>query len=60
MPPTRGAKALYSKATIAAPIKVIIKAVIGQITMRYKAPIEAIEPETEFTTAVVLLSNAIR
>jgi hypothetical protein len=46
-------------ATIAAPMKVRINAIIGHMIIKYKAPIAVIEPATEFTTAVVLLFNAI-
>jgi hypothetical protein len=46
-------------ATIAAPINVPINAIIGHTIIRYQNPIALIEPATEFTTAVVLLFNAI-
>jgi hypothetical protein len=59
MPPILGAKTLYSIAIIAAPINVMINAIIGHTIIRYRAPIAVIELATEFTTAVVLLFNAI-
>ena len=59
MPPILGAKTLYSRAIIAAPMNVIMNAIIGHTIIRYRAPIAVIEPATEFTTAVVLLLNAI-
>jgi hypothetical protein len=59
MPPILGAKALYSRAAIAAPMKEPMNAIIGHTIIRYRAPIAVIEPATELTTAVVLLFNAI-
>ncbi len=59
MPPTLGARKLYSKATIAAAINVPIKAIIGYMIIRYIAPIAAMELATSVTTAVVLLFRVI-
>jgi hypothetical protein len=59
MPPTLGAKTLYSIATIAAPMNVPMNAIIGHTIIRYKAPIAVIEPATELTTAVELVFKLI-
>ena len=40
-------------------MKVSINVMIGQIIIRYKAPMAEMEPATEFTTAVVLLFKLI-
>jgi len=44
---------------MAVTINVPINVKIGQIMIRYRAPIAVIEPATEFTTAVVLLFKLI-
>ena len=55
IPPITGAKKLYSRATIAVSIKVPMRASIGHIIIRYRAPMAVIEPATEFTIAAVSL-----